>query len=58
MKNKKILVISHQYLPLTSPRTTRWKLLTDQLISEGHEVKILTATSQLNQEKNNNVIFL
>ena len=58
MKNKKILVISHQYLPLTSPRTTRWKLLTDQLISEGHEVKILTATSQLNQVKNNNVIFL
>jgi len=58
MKNKKILVVSHQYLPLTSPRTTRWKLLTDQLILEGHEVKILTATSQLNQENNNNVIFL
>ena len=58
MKNKKILIVSHQYLPLTSPRTTRWKLLTDQLISEGNEVKILTATSQLNQDKNNNVIFL
>jgi hypothetical protein len=58
MMNKKILVVSHQYLPLTSPRTTRWKLLTDQLISEGYEVKILTATSQLSDDKNNNAIFL
>jgi hypothetical protein len=58
MKNKKILIVSHQYLPLTSPRTTRWKLLTDQLISEGYEVKILTATSQLKEDKNNNAIFL
>jgi len=58
MNNKKILIVTHQYLPLNSPRTTRWKLLSDQLTLDGFEVKILTATIQFNDEKNNNVIFL
>ena len=41
-KYKKILIVTHQYLPHVSPRTTRWKLLVEELISKGHEVTILT----------------
>ena len=41
-KYKKILIVTHQYLPHVSPRTTRWKLLVDELITKGHNVSILT----------------
>ena len=41
-KYKKILIVTHQYLPHVSPRTTRWKLLVDELIDNGHNVSILT----------------
>ena len=41
-KYKKILIVTHQYLPHVSPRTTRWKLLIDELITKGHNVSILT----------------
>jgi len=41
-KYKKILIVTHQYLPHVSPRTTRWKLLVDELIANGHNVSILT----------------
>ena len=41
-KYKKILIVTHQYLPHVSPRTTRWKLLVDELITKGHKVTILT----------------
>ena len=41
-KYKKILIVTHQYLPHVSPRTTRWKLLVDELITKGHSVSILT----------------
>ena len=41
-KYKKILIVTHQYLPHVSPRTTRWKLLVDELIANGHNVTILT----------------
>ena len=41
-KYKKILIVTHQYLPHVSPRTTRWKVLVEELISKGHEVTILT----------------
>ena len=41
-KRKKILVVTHQYLPHVSPRTTRWKLIVDDLINKGHDVTILT----------------
>ena len=41
-KYKKILIVTHQYLPHVSPRTTRWKLLVDELIAHGHNVSILT----------------
>ena len=41
-KYKKILIVTHQYLPHVSPRTTRWKLLVNELIANGHNVSILT----------------
>ena len=51
-KRKKILVVTHQYLPHVSPRTTRWKLIVDDLINKGHEVTVITGTQQLDEEKN------
>ena len=51
-KRKKILVVTHQYLPHVSPRTTRWKLIVDDLINKGHEVTVVTGTQQLDEEKN------
>ena len=45
MKNKKILIVSHQFLPFVSPRTTRWSLLIDELINKGNEVTVLTGTA-------------
>ena len=51
-KNKKILVVTHQYLPHTSPRTTRWKLIVDELINMGHQVTVITGTKQVKKEKN------
>ena len=53
-KTKEILIVTHQYTPHLSPRTTRWKSIVDELVSLGHEVKIVTGTQQndLNQDKN------
>jgi hypothetical protein len=51
-KRKKILVVTHQYLPHVSPTTRRWKLIEDDLISKGHEVAVVTGTQQLDEEKN------
>ena len=51
-KRKKILVVTHQYTPHVSPRTTRWKLIVEDLINRGHEVIVLTGTKQLSEEKN------
>jgi len=51
-KIKKILIVTHQYLPHTSPRTTRWKLIVDELVSMGHEVTVITGTKQVKKEKN------
>ena len=51
-KRKKILVVTHQYLPHVSPRTTRWKLIVDDLINKGHDVTVVTGTQQLHEEKN------
>ena len=51
-KTKKILIVTHQYLPHISPRTTRWKLIVDELISMGHEVTLITGTKQVKKEKN------
>ena len=52
----KILIVTHQFLPHQSPRTTRWKLIYDELINKGYEVKVLTGTPQEN--KNENIIYI
>ena len=49
---RKILVVTHQYIPHVSPRTTRWKLIVDDLVNRGHEVTVVTGTNQLDEEKN------
>ena len=57
MKNKKILIISHQFLPYVSPRTTRWNLLIDELIKKGNEVTVLSGTNPENIEKKYKVLY-
>ena len=52
----KILIVSHQYLPHQSPRTTRWKMIYDELNNRGHEIIILTGTPQ--EEKKANIIYV
>ena len=52
----KILIVSHQFLPHQSPRTTRWKMIYDELNNRGHEVMILTGTPQ--EEKKENIIYV
>ena len=49
---RKILVVTHQYVPHISPRTTRWKLIVDDLVNSGHEVTVVTGTKQIDEEKN------
>ena len=58
MKNKKILIVSHQFLPLSSPRTTRWKQIVDELVERGNEVTILSGTAPDNSLENYRVLFL
>ncbi|MDA9593451.1 hypothetical protein N9R67_01230 [Candidatus Actinomarina sp.] len=54
----KYLIVTHQFLPHVSPRTTRWKLLVDELVSLGHEVTVLTGTKQHSQDSNFETIFV
>jgi hypothetical protein len=54
----KYLIVTHQFLPHVSPRTTRWKLLVDELVSLGHEVSVLTGTKQHSQDSNIETIFI
>ena len=56
-KQSKILIISHQYLPHVSPRTTRWKLIIEELTNRGHEVTLLTGTYPDFENKNINVLY-
>jgi len=49
-----ILIVSHQFYPLNSPRAFRWKSIYDDLKNKGHTVKIITGTFQ---EKSNDDIF-
>ena len=49
---RKILVVTHQYVPHISPRSTRWKLIVDDLVNSGHEVTVVTGTKQIDEEKN------
>jgi len=57
MKNKKILIVSHQFLPFVSPRTTRWSLLIDELINKGNEVTVLTGTAPEELKKKYEVLY-
>ena len=58
MDNKKrILVVTHQFTPHVSPRTTRWSILCDQLIDRGYQVTVLTGTKQDEQKKFNVLYF-
>jgi len=57
MKNKKILIVSHQFLPFVSPRTTRWSLLIDELTNKGNEVTVLTGTNPEKIEKNYEILY-
>ena len=57
MKNKKILIVSHQFLPFVSPRTTRWSLLINELINKGHEVTVLSGTNPENIERNYDILY-
>ncbi len=45
-KVKNILIVTHQFVPHQSPRTTRWKLIYDELVNEGFNVKVVTGTRQ------------
>lgn len=49
---KNILIVTHQFVPHQSPRTTRWKLLYDELIESGFNVTVLTGTLQTNEDPN------
>tara|TARA_X000000368_G_scaffold71288_1_gene51936 strand:- start:1139 stop:2362 length:1224 start_codon:yes stop_codon:yes gene_type:complete len=57
MNNKKILLVSHQFLPHLSPRTTRWKTLVDKLIEMGNEVTILTGSYPDETVENYNILY-
>jgi hypothetical protein len=57
MNNQKILLVSHQFLPHQSPRTTRWKTLVDKLIEMGNEVTILTGSSPNQTVENYNILY-
>ena len=49
---KNILIVTHQFIPHQSPRTTRWKLLYDELIKSGFSVRVVTGTLQNNSDPN------
>lgn len=57
MKNKRILIVTHQFLPFVSPRTTRWSYLIDELVGKGNKVTVLSGTNPENIEKNYDVIY-
>ncbi len=57
-KTKKILIVTHQYTPHLSPRTTRWKSIVDELVNLGHDVKIVTGTQQNDLYQDKNIIYI
>ena len=53
MNNKKnILIVTHQFVPHQSPRTTRWKLIYDELEKKGFNIRVITGTRQDNSDSN------
>ena len=57
MNSKKILIVSHQFLPFVSPRTTRWNMLINEFINKGHEVTVLSGTNPENIERNYDILY-
>ena len=57
IKNKKILIVSHQFLPHVSPRTTRWSLLIDYLVNQGNDITVLTGTKPQASNNNYDVLY-
>ena len=57
MKNKKILIVTHQFLPHVSPRTTRWSLLIDYLVDQGNDITVLSGTRPQASAKNYKVLY-
>ena len=51
-KVKKVLIVTHQFVPHQSPRTTRWKLIYDELEREGIDVHVVTGTPQNGSDSN------
>jgi len=55
----RILVVTHQFTPHVSPRTTRWSILCEELSSRGYEVHVITGTRQNgNENKDYQVQYL
>ena len=51
-KVKNILIVTHQFVPHQSPRTTRWKLIYDELVNKGFNVTVVTGTKQDGSDSN------
>ena len=48
----RILLVTHQFTPRVSPRTTRWSILCEELIERGYEVTVVTGTKQDEKDSN------
>jgi len=46
MNKPRILLVTHQFTPHVSPRTTRWSILCTELVERGYDVTVLTGTKQ------------
>jgi hypothetical protein len=51
-KVKNILIVTHQFVPHQSPRTTRWKLIYDELVKKGFNIRVITGTRQDGSDSN------
>jgi hypothetical protein len=51
-KVKNILIVTHQFVPHQSPRTTRWKLIYDELVKKGFNIRVITGTKQDGSDSN------
>ena len=57
-QKQKILLVTHQFTPHQSPRTTRWSLIVDELLRLGHKVTVVTGTKQEVQNKDIEIIYI
>ena len=60
MKNQKrhVLLVTHQFTPHQSPRTTRWSLIAEEIIKLGHKVTVVTGTKQEVINPNIEIIYI